>query len=178
MQGFRDTLPHVTEYSYLKACRLEFFIVLMQPLNKVLGKLIKDAGLEGGVVISAVRRQWNSLVGEGIAVHTYPDTVKGTVLTVMVDTPQWMHHLSFFKAEITDKLDHLGIRDVRFRIGRLPEPERPDHKAVEDELSERDLKYLDNTVKNIRDTELRDCFRKLISHGLKKAKKPFIRKER
>ncbi len=136
----------------------------MQPLKNVLGKLIKDAGLESGVAITAV--------GEGIALHTYPDTIKGKVLNVLVDTPQWMHHLSFFKSDITDKLEHFGIRDVRFRIGRLPEPEVKELREEEAELSEGDIRYLDNTVRHIKDNELRNRFRRLISHGLKRGKKP------
>ena len=143
----------------------------MQPLNKVLGKLIKDVGIEGGVAIAAVRRQWVKTVGEAIAVHTYPDTIKGKVLTIIIDTPQWMHHLSFFKGEITDKLKRFDIKDVRFRIGKLPELKSNKSIIIEQDLSESDLRYLDNTVRTIKDSELQEKLRKLISHGLKKGKK-------
>lgn len=143
----------------------------MQPLNKVLGKLIKDVGIESGVAIIAVRRQWKRTVGEAIALHAYPDTVKGKALTIIVDTPQWMHHLSFFKGEITDKLKRFDIKEVRFRIGKLPEPKSNRSRIIEKDLSESDLRYLDNTVRNIKDSDLQEKLRKLISHGLKKGKK-------
>jgi len=142
----------------------------MLPLDKVLGKLIKDIGIEGGVAISAVSRQWKKTVGEAIALHTYPDTIKEKVLTIIVDTPQWMHHLSFFKEEITGKLERYDIKDVRFRIGKLPELKSKKNMAIETDLSESDLRYLDNTVRTIKDRELQEKFRMLIAHGLKKGK--------
>jgi len=142
----------------------------MQPLNKVLGKLIKDVGIEGGVAISSVRSQWERTVGEAIALHTCPDTIKGKVLTIIVDTPQWIHHLSFFKGEIIGKLKRYDIKDVRFRIGRLPESKSKKNIVIETDLSESDLRYLDNTVKTIKDRELQEKFRTLIAHGLKKGK--------
>ena len=142
----------------------------MQPLNKVLDKLIKDVGIEGGVAISAVRSNWDRTVGEAIAVHTYPDTIKGKVLTIIVDTPQWMHHLSFFKGEIIAKLKRYEVRDVRFRIGRLPEVKSKKSVPIEAGLSESEQRYLENTVRTIKDSELKEKFRILIAHGLKKGK--------
>ncbi len=142
----------------------------MQPLNKVLDKLIKDVGIEGGVAIAAVRRQWNSIVGDAIASHTCPDTVKGKVLTIIVDTPQWMHHLSFFKGEISEKLDRFDIRDVRFRIGRLPVTKNNNSPEIAKDLSESEMRYLDNTVRTIKDKDLQEKLRKLISHGLKRGR--------
>ena len=142
----------------------------MQPLNKVLGKLIKDVGIAGGVAISAVRSQWERTVGEAIALHTYPDTIKGKVLTIIVDTPQWMHHLSFFKEEITGKLKRYDVKDVRFRIGRLPELKSKKSINIEADLSESDMRYLENTVRPIKDSELKEKFKILIAHGLKKGK--------
>lgn len=142
----------------------------MQPLDKVLAKLIKDVGIEGGVAIASVRQQWERTVGEAIALHTCPDIIKGKVLTVIVDTPQWMHHLSFFKGEITGKLERFDIKDVRFRIGRLPESKSKKSITIEADLSESDQRYLDNTVRTIKDKELQEKLRKLIAHGLKKGK--------
>jgi hypothetical protein len=142
----------------------------LQPLNKVLGRLIKSVGIEGGVIVAAVRRNWERTVGEAIASHTFPDTVKDKVLTIVVDTPQWIHHLSFFKGEITGKLQDYDIRDVRFKIGRLPVSGKEEYKTIESELTETDLRYLDNTVRNIKDRELQEKLRKLIARGLKKGK--------
>lgn len=142
----------------------------MQSLQNILKTFIKIDGLECGVALTAIRRQWTNLVGETIAAHTFPDTLKGSVLNLIVDTPQWMHHLSFFKEEITAKLYPYSVSDIRFRIGRIPEQEKGDNSTNKAGLSEDDERFIDNTLKNLNDDELKEKFRTLIEHGLTKRK--------
>ncbi len=143
----------------------------MQALHQILRTFIKDYGIEGGDALNLLRKKWPATVGEPVAVHTFPDTIRKKVLTIIVDTPQWLHHLGFFKKEITDKLSPYHIESIRFRVGRLPE-KREDRKAVEDiELTEADLRYIENTVRNLKDEELKEKFRRLIGRGLAKGKK-------
>ncbi|RJQ43651.1 MAG: DUF721 domain-containing protein [Nitrospiraceae bacterium] len=139
---------------------------VVQPLHNILKAFIQDHGLGSGIVLNVIRRQWINIVGQTIAAHTFPDTIKGKVLTLVVDTPQWIHHLSFFKEDIAEKLRPYDINEVRFRIGKLPgqtkEEDRPEYK----ELSEDDSRYIENTLKNLKDEELKERFRALIVHGL------------
>ncbi len=144
----------------------------MQPLHDILKKYIKNHGLEGGAVLSTICNHWPEIVGQTIAAHTYPDIIRGKIFTLIVDSPQWMHHLSFYKDEILKKLHQYDIKDIRFRQGKLPvivaqSPEEPE----DIELSDDDLRYIENTVKNIDDEELKKKFRTLIAHGLTKGKK-------
>jgi len=142
----------------------------MHTLRNILGKFVKDFGIEGGVTLNNARKRWVSVVGKAVSVHTFPDTVKGGTLTIIVDTPQWMHHLSFYKDEILLKLKPFGITGIRFRIGRLPAVTAEEENAPDAELSEDDLRYIENTVNNIKDEELKDKFRTLITHGLARKK--------
>jgi hypothetical protein len=143
----------------------------MEPLRKILGEYTKDFGIESGIALNAVRRKWADIVGPAVAAHTFPDTISSNVLTIIVDTPQWMHHLSFFKEDISEKLKFRNLTGVRFRLGRLPE--KADSRISEEAagLTDEDLRFLENTVKNIKDEELKEVFRKLIVHGLTKGKK-------
>jgi hypothetical protein len=143
----------------------------MNSLRNILGKFAKDIGIDSGVALNQLRKQWINLVGKPIAVHTYPDSVKSGNLSVVVDTPQWIHHLGFYKNEILDKLKPLGVHSIRFRLGRIPEYLNEDVSPEDSELSEEDLRYIDNTVSSLKDEELRDTFRTLIRHGLTKGKK-------
>jgi predicted nucleic acid-binding Zn ribbon protein len=143
----------------------------MQSLQNILKPFIKIHGLECGVALTAIRRQWINLVGGTIAAHTFPDSLKGSVLNLIVDTPQWMHHLSFFKEEITAKLKPYAVGDIRFRIGKIPEQKKADLSKDEARLSEDDERFIDNTLKNLRDEELKEKFRTLIVHGLTRRKK-------
>ena len=143
----------------------------MQSLQSLLKKFAKDFKLEDGVVITAIRDKWTDLVGETIAVHTFPDMIKGKELTLIVDTPQWRHHLDFLKKDICEKIERYGIDEVKFRVGKIPESGGKLSKAVEAKLTEDDLRYIKNTIKNVNDEELKETFRKLIAHGLTKRKK-------
>lgn len=143
----------------------------MQSLHNILKTFVKDYGLEGGVALNAIRSQWHKIVGQTIMGHTFPDTIKGKVLTLVVDTPQWLHHLSFFKEEITTKLKPYNVEEIRFKIGRLPENTKETRAAEDIKLSEDDLRYLENTLRNLKDGDLREKFRTLIVHGLMRGKK-------
>ncbi|MCK5505126.1 MAG: DUF721 domain-containing protein [Thermodesulfovibrionia bacterium] len=143
----------------------------MQPLRSILGKFAKDFGLEGGAVLNAIRKKWVDIVGQPISIHTFPDVIKAKILTLIVDTPQWMHHLSFFKEELSEKLKPYNVDGIRFRLGKLPRTVKEVHDEAELTLTDEDLRYVENTVKNIKDEELKEKFRALIMHGLAKRKK-------
>ena len=143
----------------------------MRSFQSLLKKFNKDFKLEDGVVITALRDKWMSLVGETIAAHTFPDMIKGKELTLIVDSPQWRHHLDFLKNEICEKINRYGIDDLRFRIGKIPESKGKLSKVVEAKLTEEDRRYIENTIKTVKDEELKETFRKLIAHGLTRKKK-------
>jgi hypothetical protein len=143
----------------------------MQPLRSILGKFAKDFGLEGGAVLNAIRSKWVDIVGQPISIHTFPDIIKAKILTLIVDTPQWMHHLSFYKEEISEKLKPYNVDGIRFRLGKLPKTVNEFRNEAENTLTDEDLRYIENTVKNIKDEELKEKFRALITHGLAKRKK-------
>ena len=143
----------------------------MQSFQSLLNKFTKNFKLEDGVVISALRDKWTDLVGETVAVHTFPDMIKDRQLTLIVDSPQWRHHLDFLKNAICEKIERYGIDDLKFRIGKIPESKGKLSKAVEAKLTEDDIRYIENTIKNVKDEDLKETFRKLIAHGLIKGRK-------
>lgn len=110
-------------------------------------------------------------MGQTIAAHTCPETVRNKVLTIIVDTPQWMHHLSFYREDMTAKLKPYSVEGIRFRVGRIPEGAPVTVNAEKSELSDDESKYLENVTKNIRDEDLRKQFQSLITHGLTKGKR-------
>jgi len=142
----------------------------MHALQEILRKLAKNYGIEGGAVLNSIRRNWGNIVGKTIAIHTAPDTIKNRTLSIKVDTPQWMHHLSFFKEDIIEKLKSYNVKDVRFRIGRLSQKIEKTSKQDDVILSDDDQRYLENTINSVKDEELKEKFKSLISHGLTKGK--------
>jgi len=145
--------------------------LIMYSIRSVLKKLSSDYGIENGMAVNSIRSAWAHLMGEAVAAHTYPFLAKNGILTISVDSPQWMHHLSFYKEEITAKLGRYGIKDVRFRVGKIPPSGEKPPISVTPELSDEELRYIDNTLRGLKDDDLRQKFRKLIIHGLTKGRK-------
>ena len=144
----------------------------MQPLDKILRKFIKDYGLETGLTLTAIRKQWEKLVGQAIASHTCPEEIKGKTIFVTVDTPQWMHHLGFFKQEMCEKLKPYKVTEVRFKLGRLLKTEDSGEDIKKSILlTEEDSQYIENTLECIKDSELKEKFRVLITNALRRGKK-------
>jgi hypothetical protein len=143
----------------------------MYALNTILRKFIKDFDISSGVKLASIRTRWESIVGGTIAAHTSPYTLKGRVLTLTVDTPQWLHHLSFFREEIKDKLEKYHIEEIRFRIGRLPEEPHREEPEKDDDVSESDMRYIANTLNSIKDSELKERLRTLLVHAITKGRR-------
>ena len=70
-------------------------------------------------------KQWNALVGEVVAAHTWPTRIKFRKLHVAVDNSVWLHQLLYLKATIMEtiqaQMEELQLEDIIFRIGELPE---------------------------------------------------------
>jgi len=149
----------------------------MYPLTSILNKFIKDYGLEAGLTLNKIRNQWAGLVGHTIAMHTSPDIIKGNTIFIAVDTPQWMHHLSFYKQEICEKLKPYKITEVRFKLGKLPagdssqKREDAGRKADNVSLTEEDSRFIENTLRSIKDNELKEKFRVLLTDALSRTKR-------
>ncbi|MEF9475341.1 MAG: DUF721 domain-containing protein [Candidatus Mariimomonas ferrooxydans] len=138
----------------------------MQRAGSILKKFINNYGLEAGLTLTRIKNQWIKLVGQNIAIHTSPDLIKGNTLFINVDTPQWMHHLSFFKQDICQKLNPYRITEVRFKLGKLPEAVNISKEINSVSLSEEDLLYIENTVRSVKDDELKERFRGLLANAL------------
>lgn len=144
----------------------------MQRAGSILKKFLHNYGLETGLTLATIKNQWLKLVGQTIAIHTSPDLIKGNTLFINVDTPQWMHHLSFFKQDLCHKLKPYKITEVRFKLGKLPVGDSF-RKAVNISkevnsvsLSEEDLRYIENTVRSVKDDGLKEKFRVLLASTL------------
>jgi hypothetical protein len=149
----------------------------MQRVGNILKKFINDFGLETGLTLTTIKNQWIELVGQTIATHTSPDIIKGKTIFIIVDTPQWMHHLSFYKQDICEKLKPYKVTEIRFKLGKLRVEDSFRKRAgIKQEinnisLTEEDSRYIENTVRGIKDNELKEKFRALISHALRNEKR-------
>jgi len=93
----------------------------------VLMKVLDERGLRAHGTLADIARKWESSVGDSIAKHAVPDTIKGGRLTLMVDGPVWMNQLSMMAPDIIAKVNAaLGkeeVTELRFRAGKAERPE-------------------------------------------------------
>jgi predicted nucleic acid-binding Zn ribbon protein len=138
----------------------------MQHAGTVLRKFIREYGLEASLTLSIIQKHWENLVGKTIAQHTSPDVFTGKTLSVTVDTPQWMHHLSFYKQDMYERLKQFKIHKIRFRLGKLPEKIHDRQRVPDSHLSGEDVEFIEETIRNLKDEELKERFRTLLTHAL------------
>ena len=70
-------------------------------LGEILGKVMGEHGLGRGGIMAKLLSVWDGTVGAGIAKHALPESIKGGILTVTVDSPVWMHQLSMMAPGLT-----------------------------------------------------------------------------
>ncbi len=64
-----------------------------------------EHGLGRGGIMAKLLAAWDKTVGAGIAKHALPESIKGGILTVTVDSPVWMHQLSMMAPGLIEKIN-------------------------------------------------------------------------
>ena len=94
----------------------------VHPLSALIGKAVQDLGLGERVREDEVLRAWKDLVGDFIAAHSAPSSLKDGVLYVRVLQPTIHFELErVWRPKIIEKLKaRFGartVRELRFRLG-------------------------------------------------------------
>ncbi len=73
--------------------------------------------------MESVRERWDIILGEEIAMHSVPVSIKEGKLLVVVDSSPWLQHLTMKKKDILGKLrkDSLykSVDEIRFKQGKI-----------------------------------------------------------
>ena len=119
-----------------------------------------------------LQKEWEALVGEVVAAHTWPARIKFRKLYVDVDNSVWLHQLLYLKATLMEniqtRMEELQLEDIIFRIGELPEPredsiEGPiEEVAVSPDVEKTAREY----AQGVNDEELRDSLTRVITRAL------------
>jgi predicted nucleic acid-binding Zn ribbon protein len=93
-----------------------------QPLGTALSKVMKALGLADRLHEEDVKQAWREVVGEFLATHSSPSSLKDGVLFVRVLQPTLHYELDrVWKPQLIQKLrarfGAKSVRDIRFRIG-------------------------------------------------------------
>ncbi len=90
----------------------------MEKIGPLLGRVVKELGLEKRIEEYRVIDEWESIVGSAIAERTEPVMVERGRLAVKVKSSPWLFEMRMREADILDKIaERLGegvIREIRF----------------------------------------------------------------
>jgi hypothetical protein len=138
-------------------------------IDSLLGPFIRELGIEEGVRLAEIKRDWFSLFNEPLSYHMSPFMLSEGEITLNVDSPVWLQQLNFYKEDITKKLSSYGVKSVRFRLGKVSTRKISNLKSQISNLkplTEEECSYIEETVLQINDEALREVVRRAIEKSL------------
>ncbi len=87
-----------------------------------LNRLSASFGGPPAGVLTAVFASWDDVVGEGVAAHARPRSLRHGVLVVMVDDPVWATQLRWLESDLLARLASVAgegtVTEIQVRVRR------------------------------------------------------------
>jgi hypothetical protein len=140
-----------------------------QSIHSILEKTLKALEIDVSLKTYSIMSAWKEIVGEPVAFHSQPCSIRNQILFIEVSHPTWMQQLQFLKPTLLEKINHfLGeslIRDIRFRLGKisptLPAPSKT--PLIEHEnLDKVTLDQIEHIVQTIDDESIKRGLREVL----------------
>jgi predicted nucleic acid-binding Zn ribbon protein len=101
-----------------------------KPLAASLDRVARRIGAPPTDVLGAVFARWADLVGDAVADHARPLSLRYGVLTIAVDQPAWATQLRLLSGDLLGRLADLGddgssVRELRITVRPTAPPGRP-----------------------------------------------------
>lgn len=141
----------------------------MKRADSLLLPVIKELGINDGVRLAEIKRNWYNLFSKPLSYHIAPSMLSNGEILLNVDSPVWLQELNFCKEDIIKKMSSYGVRTVRFRLGRVSikaNLEIKSQKLKVKLLTPEELSYIKDTVSQISVEALRETVRRTIEKAL------------
>ena len=145
-----------------------------KPIGSILEKTLKALEIDVPLKTYSIWSAWGDIVGESVALHTQPRSIRNRILFIDVSHPTWIQQLQFLKPTLLEKInDFLGephIQDIRFKLGKISPPASTSSKTpvLEDEnLDKGTLSRIENLVQKVDDEGVRKVLREVLIKGAK-----------
>jgi len=145
-----------------------------QPIRSILENTIKSLEIDVPLKTYSILAAWNEIVGESVAAHSRPRTIRNRILFIDVAHPTWMQQLQFLKPTLLEKINtFLGeslIQDIRFKLGKILSnvSASPKTLSIEDErLDKATLNRIEGLLQKMDDEELKGSLREVLIKGAK-----------
>ncbi len=138
----------------------------------LLTPILKNLGIEEGVRLVSIKNNWHYIFEKPLSLHMSPSRLSEGKLLINVDSPIWLQQLSYYKREITKKLDAYGVKDVHFRIGKLFHKKQFVSKRQKTaELSSEDTLFVSELISQISDDTIKEAVKRALEKSLSSKKK-------
>jgi hypothetical protein len=145
-----------------------------KPIRSILEKTLEALEIDVPLKSYSIWGAWKEIVGESVALHTQPRSIRNRILFIDVSHPTWIQQLQFLKPTLLEKINSfLGephIQDIRFKLGKIspiiPSPSKT-HVLEDEKLDQETLNRIENLVQKINDEETRKELRELLMKGAK-----------
>ena len=143
-----------------------------QSLRLILEKTFKNLEIDVPLKTYSILGAWDEIVGESVAEHSQPRSIRNRILFIDVTHPTWMQQLQFLKPTLLDQINaFLGgplIQDIRFKLGKVSaSPPAPSKSLLtEDEpLDQGTLDRIESFLQKINDQEVKIRLRAVLIKG-------------
>ncbi len=147
-------------------------------ITPILKSMSLKLGLEKEMGLYRLQEEWAQLVGETIAQHTAPEKMQFKTLTLLVDSPVWMHELTFLKTGLIEKINkHLGAETVK-TLHLKVNASLPHRKIQTKKIKRRSFKILDEKDKAVITQELSSVSDDHLKKWIQKAMEKHLRSKK
>lgn len=140
----------------------------MEKTDSLLGPLLRRLGIEDGVRLARIQASWDGIFDRPLSQHISPARFAEGELLINVESPPWLQQLSYCKRDIVDKLRPFGVREVRFRVGRIYRKSGQTGPPAEKTLAPEDREFIAELVAGVPDEDLRAAVRAAAERSLSK----------
>ncbi len=138
----------------------------VRPLSSEIQRFLKESVPENFYFLALLRKNWEQIIGKALAMHSQPFSIRSRVLVINVDDPIWLQELNLHKDEIkgeilqffNNKKYETLFDSIHFRVGETSHIEEREKKFSKN-IDPKILKKIEETVKNVTDTELKEALR-------------------
>jgi hypothetical protein len=145
-----------------------------KPIRSILEKTLEALEIDVPLKSYSIWGAWKEIVGESVALHTQPRSIRNRILFIDVSHPTWIQQLQFLKPTLLEKINSfLGkspIQDIRFKLGKIsPITSSPSktHVLEDEKLDQGTLNRIENLVRKIHDEEIGQELREVLIKGAK-----------
>lgn len=140
--------------------------------DSLLRPILKNLGIEDGSRLAQIKQNWQKIISRPLSSHMSPSKLSGSELLLNVDSPIWLQQLGYYKREITEKLNAYGVRNVRFRLGKISQDKQHEsHEEKIAELSSEETLFIAELISKLSDETIKDALKNAVEKSLRAAKR-------